>query len=169
MAPFIVNHPTLLHNWIYCREKALKEIRSLEIVNAKELNFFNECLIKSKASINSWVTESNYQNIKINSLKDGLTKFEKFLKDECSIEEKYLWNKIYILGLENNLEDECLEYIVSMMMEPYDDIIEPLINNMSSEEEEYFTIPTHKKVSELKKIIENNYKSIIKIDFDVKG
>ena len=30
MAPFIVNHPTLLHNWIYCREKALKEIRSLE-------------------------------------------------------------------------------------------------------------------------------------------
>ena len=29
MAPFIVNHPTLLHNWIYCREKALKEIRSI--------------------------------------------------------------------------------------------------------------------------------------------
>ena len=24
MAPFIVNHPTLLHKWIYCREKALK-------------------------------------------------------------------------------------------------------------------------------------------------
>jgi len=27
MAPFIVNHPTLLHKWIYCREKALKEIK----------------------------------------------------------------------------------------------------------------------------------------------
>ena len=24
MAPFIVNHPTLLHNWIYCREKSFK-------------------------------------------------------------------------------------------------------------------------------------------------
>ena len=151
MAPFIVNHPTLLHNWIYCREKALKEIRSLEKVNVEELNFFNECLIKSKASINSWVTESSYQNNKINSLKNGLIKFEKFLKNECSIKEKYLWNKVYI-WIENNLEDECLEYIVSMMMEPYDNIIEPLINNMSSEEEEYFTIPTHKKVSELKKL-----------------
>ena len=53
-------------------------------------------------------------------------------------------------------------------MEPYDNIIDPLINNMSSEEEEYFTIPTHKKVSDLKKIIENNYKSIIKIDFNKK-
>ena len=167
MAPFIVNHPTLLHNWIYSREKALKEIRSLEEVDINELNFFKECLIKSKVSINSWTTDSKYQNNKINSLKEGLIKFDKFLKNECSIKQKYLWNKIYTWA-ENNLEDECLEYIVSMMMEPYDDIIDPLINNMSSEEEEYFTIPTHKKVSDLKKILENNYKSIIKIDFNMK-
>jgi hypothetical protein len=167
MAPFIVNHPTLLHNWIYCREKALKEIRSLEEVDNNELNFFKDCLIKSKVSINSWITDSKYQNNKINSLKDGLIKFDKFLKNECSIKQKYLWNKIYTWA-ENNLEDECLEYIVSMMMEPYDDIIDPLVNNMSSEEEEHFTIPTHKKVSDLKKIIENNYKSIIKIDFNLK-
>jgi hypothetical protein len=167
MAPFIVNHPTLLHKWIYCREKALKEIRSLEVVNINELNFFKECLIKSKASIISWVTESKYQNNKIKSLKDGLVKFEKFLKNECSIKQKNLWNKIYI-WVEKNLEDEGLEYIVSMMMEPYDSIIDPLINNMSSEEEEYFRIPSHKKVSDLKKILENNYKSIIKIDFTEK-
>jgi len=167
MAPFIVNHPTLLHNWIYCREKALKEIRSLEEVNINELNFFKDCLIKSKASINSWVTDSKYQNNKINSLKNGLIKFDIFLKNECSIKQKYLWNKIYIWS-DNNLEDECLEYIVSMMMEPYDNIIDPLINKMSSEEEEYFTIPTHKKVSDLKKILENNYKSILKIDFNEK-
>jgi len=167
MAPFIVNHPTLLHNWIYCREKALKEIRSLEEVDINELNFFKDCLVKSKVSINSWATDSKYQNNKINSLKDGLIKFDKFLKNECSIKQKYLWNKIYIWS-ENHLEDECLEYIVSMMMEPYDDIIDPLINNMSSEEEEYFTIPAHKKASDLKKIIENNYKSIIKINFNLK-
>ena len=30
MAPFIVNHPTLLNNWIYARETALKEIRQLK-------------------------------------------------------------------------------------------------------------------------------------------
>ena len=32
MAPFIVNHPTLLPNWNYRREKALKEIRSIREV-----------------------------------------------------------------------------------------------------------------------------------------
>ena len=56
-----------------------------------------------------------------------------------------------------------------MMMEPYDKIINPLINEMSSEEEKYFTIPTDRKVSELKAIIENNYKSIINIDFKEKN
>ncbi len=168
MAPFIVNHPTLLHKWIYCREKALKEIRSIEKVNIKELNIFKECLAKSKISINSWLTQSEYQNNKINSLKLDLIKFSKYLEKKCSIKKKYLWNEIYIWS-RKNLEDECLEYIVSMMMEPYDSIIEPLINNMSSEEDDHFTIPGHKKVSDLKKILENYYKSIIKIDFKVKN
>ena len=167
MAPFIVNHPTLLHNWIYCREKALKEIRSIEKVDISDLNIFKDCLEKSKVSINSWLTDSKYQNNKINSLKSDLVKFDQYLGKECSTKTKYFWNEMYIWS-SKNLEEECLEYIVSMMMEPYDSIIDPLINNMSSEEDEYFTIPTHKKVSDLKTILENNYKSIIKIDFNKK-
>ena len=31
MAPFIVNHPTLLNNWILAREKSLKKIREIKI------------------------------------------------------------------------------------------------------------------------------------------
>jgi len=167
MAPFIVNHPTLLHNWIFCREKALKEIRSIRKVNFSDLQIFKDCIEKSKFSINSWLTDSDYQNNKINSLKSDLIKFNQFLENKCSIKINYLWNEIYLWS-SKNLEDECLEYIVSMMMEPYDNIIEPLINHMSSEEDEYFTIPAHKKISDLKKILENNYKSIIQIDFEKK-
>jgi hypothetical protein len=167
MAPFIVNHPTLLHNWIYCREKALKEIRSIPKVNIENFNFFKDCLVRSKVSINSWLTESKYQNKKIKSLKLDLIKFEKYLEKNCSVKKEYLWNMIYIWSAKN-LKDECVEYIVSMMMEPYDDIIDPLVNNMSSEEDQFFTIPAHKKVSDLKQIIENNYKSIIEVDFKKK-
>ena len=35
MAPFIVNHPTLLHNWIFSRETALKKIREIKKVDLK--------------------------------------------------------------------------------------------------------------------------------------
>ena len=168
MAPFIVNHPTLLHNWIYCREKALKEIRSIEEVNTEDFKFFKDCLTKSKTCIDTWLTDSQYQIDKINSLKSDISKFTQYLKKDCSLKIKYLWNKIYVWA-EENLGGECIEYIVSMMMEPYDKIINPLINDMSSEEEKYFHIPGHRKVSELKIILENNYKSIIDIDFKEKN
>ena len=69
MAPFIVNHPTLLHKWIYSREKALKEIRSIENVSINEFNFFKDCLVKSKTIIDTWLTESQYQNKKIRFFK----------------------------------------------------------------------------------------------------
>ena len=168
MAPFIVNHPTLLHNWIYCREKALKEIRSIKDVNNDELNFFKDCLAKSKPNIETWITDSQFQNKKINSLKSDLVKFDKFIEKDCSIKTKYLWNTIY-LWVEKNLCEECIEYIVSMMMEPYDKIIDPLINNMSSEEEQYFNIPGHRKISDLQIILDKNYQSIIKINFREKN
>jgi hypothetical protein len=168
MAPFIVNHPTLLHNWIYCREKALREIRSIEKISVDDFNLFIDCFTKSKLSIDSWLTDSKYQINKINSLKSDLVKFTQYLEKDCSTKTSSLWNKIY-LWVEENLGEECIEYIVSMMMEPYDHIIDPLINGMSSEEEKYFNIPAHRKVSDLKEIIENNYKSIIKIDFKEKN
>ena len=168
MAPFIVNHPTLLHNWIYCREKALKEIRSIENVYIDDFNLFKDCFDKSKLSINTWLTDSQFQINKIKSLKSDLSKFTKYQESDCSTKINYLWNQIYI-WVEKNLGEECIEYIVSMMMEPYDKIVDPLINNMSSEEEKYFNIPAHRKVSDLKIIIENNYKSIVEIDFKKKN
>jgi len=168
MAPFIVNHPTLLHNWIHCRERALKEIRSIERVNKEDFNTFKSCIEKSKSGIDTWLSDSQYQINKINSLKADLIKFIKYLESSHNAENDYFWNHIYLWS-EKNLGEECVEYIVSMMMEPYDSIIEPLIDRMSSEEEKYFNIPADRKTLELKKIIEKNYRSIIQIDFKEKN
>ena len=64
--------------------------------------------------------------------------------------------------------DECIEYIVSMMLEPFDNIVKPLVSKMSSDEDQYFTIPTHRTVEDLKSIIEKRYSDIIKINFEKK-
>ena len=167
MAPFIVNHPTLLHQWIYNREKALKEIRSIELVSKKEIEYFKLCLEKSKKNIDNWYTDSNYQNKKINSLKNDLIKFKEYFLKLDFKNKKYLWNEIY-LWIDNYLDEECSEYLISMMMEPYDKIIEPLVKNMSADEEKYFNIPSSRKLSDLKKIIENKYKLILNINFNNK-
>ena len=164
MAPFIVNHPELLNNWIFARETALKKIRQIEKVSNKDFNIFKDCLIKSLKNVTSWHTESEYQNNKIKSLLDDLEKFIDFL-NKSSLENKpFLFNEIYS-WIEDNLDDECIEYIVSMMMEPYDNIVNPLLKNMSADEELSFNIPIDRTVEELRSIIEKNYPNILKIDF----
>ena len=167
MAPFIVNHPTLLNNWIYAREVALKKIREIKNIEIVHSDLFKVCLKKSIKNITSWNTESEYQQKKIKLLLNDLNIFIYYIENNFDFSEEFAFNEIY-LWLETNSGDECIEYVVSMMMEPYDNIINPLINQMSSEEEKYFNIPTNRTVSELREILENKYSKILNIDFSKK-
>ena len=167
MAPFIVNHPTLLHNWIFSREEALRQIRQIENVSIEDFEFFKSCLDRSKKNVNSWITESEYQNEKVEGLKQDLEKLDSDLFPKLDTKQKYLWNTIYDY-IELNLSDEGVEYVVSMMMEPYDSIIEPLVAKMSSEEDQHFDIPGEKTVSELLSIVENHYSKFLDINFETK-
>ena len=165
MAPFIVNHPTLLNNWILSREVALKKIREIKIAETKDISLFKECVKNSLKNITSWNTKSEYQLKKIKLLLKDVRKFINFLENEFDFKKDYPFNEIY-LWLEKETCEECIEYIVSIMMEPFGEIVQPLISQMSSEEEKYFNIPTERNVEDLKKILENKYSDILKIDFN---
>ena len=167
MAPFIVNHPTLLNNWISARETSLKKIREIKNISNEEVGLFLDCLKKSIKNITSWNTESEYQITKIKSLLTDLNKFIMHLDKEFNFKQDFAFNEMY-LHLEKNYCEECIEYVVSMMMEPFDDIVTPLIQEMSSEEEKYFNIPTERTVADLKVILENKYSEILNIDFSKK-
>ena len=167
MAPFIVNHPTLLNNWILTREKALKKIRELKKVEIYESKIFKNCVRESIKNITSWNTESEYQKNKIKNLLKDVRKFLNFVEKRFDFNVNYPFNKIYI-WLEKKTCEECIEYIVSIMMEPFNNITKPLINEMSSEEEKYFDIPAHRTVKELKSIIKKRYPNIIRINFQKK-
>ena len=164
MAPFIVNHPALLNNWIFAREMALKKIREIEKVSKEDFDIFKNCLIKSLKNVTSWHTDSEFQNKKIQKLFIDLEKFINFINKGSIDNKPYLFNEIYT-WIEDNLSDECIEYIVSMMMEPYDNIVNPLLKNMSADEDKYFNIPIDRTVEELRNILEKNYSEILKIDF----
>ena len=167
MAPFIVNHPTLLNNWILSREKALKKIREIKDVESQDSDLFIDCVKKSLKNITSWNTDSEYQQKKISSLLKDVEKFLNFIDKDFNFKSEYPFNKIY-QWLEDNTCEECIEYIVSIMMEPYNDIINPLVKEMSSDEEKYFNIPTYRKVDELRNIIEAKYPNILDINFEEK-
>ena len=167
MAPFIVNHPTLLNNWILCRETALKKIRELKIVKTKDSDLFKDCVKNSVKNITSWNTESEFQIKKIRLLLKDVRRFLDFVENEFDFKKLYPFNSLY-LWLENETCEECVEYIVSIMMEPFKEIVQPLIKEMSSDEEKYFNIPTDRSIGDLLNIIEKKYSNILTIDFDKK-
>ena len=167
MAPFIVNHPTLLNNWILSRETALKRIREIKRVELKDSELFIDCVKKSISNITSWNTNSEYQKNKIKLLLNSVEKFLDFIKNNFDFKTNYPFNEIYI-WLEKETCDECIEYVVSIMMEPYDIITKPLVKEMSSEEDKYFNIPTDRTIEELRTIIENKYPNILDINFEKK-
>ena len=167
MAPFIVNHPTLLNNWVMSREIALKKIREIKTVEKKDSALFIDCLKKSLTNITSWNTDSEYQQIKIKNLLKDIKKFIHFIDNNFDFEDEYPFNQIY-LWLEEKACEECIEYVVSIMMEPYNEITNPLVSQMSSEEDKYFTIPTSRTIKDLISIIEKKYSNILKINFEKK-
>ncbi len=164
MAPFIVNHPSLLNNWILAKETALKKIREIEKVSEEEFKIFYNCLIKSLKNVTSWNTDSEYQMKKIENLINDLQNLIIYLKNNIDKSNIYIFDKLYNWA-EENLSEEGVEYLVSIMMEPYNEITDPLISQMSSDEDSSFNIPVDRTINDLREIIEKNYSDILKIDF----
>ena len=97
MAPFIVNHPTLLNNWIYARETALKNIREIKDVKIEDKELFKICLKKSIKNITSWNTDSEFQQRKIKSLLKDLNKFIQFIDNEFDFSKTFPFNRYLLM------------------------------------------------------------------------
>ncbi len=166
MAPFIVNHPTLLHQWVVAREKALQIVRSIQKVSDEERDKFQKYLKQSMNNMETWLTDSEFQTKKNNSLKKDLEYFKTYFNDLGT--KDYFWNEVY-LWVSNNMEDEGIEFIVSLMMEPYGKLVEPLCHDMSVDEDQHFTIEGSRPTKDIKEIIENYYRWLIPLDFGKKN
>ena len=166
MAPFIVNHPTLLHQWVIAREKALQIVRSIQKVSDEEREKFQKYLKQSMNNMETWLTDSEFQTKKNNSLKKDLEYFKTYFNDLGT--KDYFWNEVY-LWVSNNMEDEGIEFIVSLMMEPYGKLVEPLCHDMSVDEDQHFTIEGSRPTKDIKEIIENYYRWLIPLDFGKKN
>jgi len=165
MAPFIVNHPALLNQWIISKEKALLAIRSIPNTSQKEKEKFQSFLSTIKENIKFWKTDSEYQIKKNLHLTNDLEKFQNYF-GKLDI-EKFFWNTVYEWA-EINTQAECCELIVSLLMEVYPEIVEPLSYEMSIDEEDYFDFDTSRSIGDVCALIEKRYAWLVEIDFEKK-
>jgi len=166
MAPFIVNHPALLNQWILSKEKALQAIRSIPITSEREKEKFQNYLSTIQENIKFWKTDSDYQIKKNSQLIEDLENFQKYFSNLKL--EKFFWNSTYE-WVEKNTQAECCEFIVSLLMEVYPDIVEPLSYEMSINEEDFFDFDSSRSIGDICALIEKRYTWLIDIDFEKKN
>ena len=166
MAPFIVNHPALLNQWILSKEKALQAIRSIPTTSEQEKEKFQNYLSTIQENIKFWKTDSDYQIKKNSQLIEDLENFQKYFSNLKL--EKFFWNSTYE-WVETNTQAECCEFIVSLLMEVYPDIVEPLSYEMSINEEDFFDFDSSRLIGYICEIKKKRYAWLIDIDFEKKN
>jgi hypothetical protein len=138
LAPFIINHPVLLNNWIAAREEALVRVRSLGSASEREQSKFFDVVTWAEQNAQSWQSTHPVQVKKLRLLKADLSK----LKDHLISGALHIsnpWDQLYLWS-EAHLSLEGQEQTASLMLEPYGELVDDLADTMGADENASFRI-----------------------------
>jgi hypothetical protein len=155
MAPFLINHPSLIHAWINARETALARVRALATTDQLGLAGFLTMIAKAAKNTDEWTTDSPYQQGKTQSLRHDLVRLDAFVRGlDADIDQP--WDRIYRWG-EANLSLEGQEQLVSLLLEDHGDLIDDLAIGMAADEAAHFRIDGSMPLSRLRQMMDTAY------------
>ena len=164
MAPFLVNHPSLLHSWIMAKELILAEVLKFKTLTNFQFQKFIELLTRAKKHVNEWQVEDKLQSRKIKKLNSEVNLLIKKLSTQ-NLPNSYLLK--YFFDQTKNLSIETQEIVASILIE--------LAPNKFDGIEECLANPNEPKlvpsmlISELIEIIRNDYDWVFKLDLRKKS
>ncbi len=166
MAPFLVNHPALLNNWMAAREEAIARVRSLSQASNDEVTEFKKCFERAAFNVSQWHSEHPIQIEKLKDLNADLNLISAYLDKEKLIDD-LPWNRIYLWS-ELNLSLEGQELLVSLLLEPYGELVDDLTQCMDADEHLSFFIDGAMTIKKIKSIIENQCTWATSVDYQQK-
>lgn len=129
MAPFLVNHPVLLHRWMVARETALARVRALDADSA-DAACFAGLLGQALEDAAVWRSEHPIQLRRLASLRSDL---ERIRAEAPPLDGVGAWNRLWQWG-ERALSEEGQERLLSLMLEPNGTLVDDLAGTMSADE-----------------------------------
>lgn len=162
MAPFIVNHPILLNNWMMVREEALARVRSQATVSEDKLGCFQTFLARAQINAMQWASEHPIQKPKIQTLQQELKRFSEHLAS-ADTTQPYLWNVLY-LWCEAQLSEETQEQVAMLMLEPYPELVDGLTDCMNADET-LSMIDASISIDAMRESLQKHYQWALEMDF----
>lgn len=164
MAPFLINHPTLIHSWINARETALARVRSLESANDRSVAVFSDLLARATLNADTWLTESEHQAGDVRKLRGDLRRLRDRLELD-SIAGRRPWDMLYRWA-EENLSLEGQEQTVSLLIDAHGPLVDDIAETMCAGEDAHFRIDGAMTVAELKALLRRLYGWALAIPFE---
>jgi hypothetical protein len=163
MAPFLVRHPVLTHNWFFARERALARVRALPRAAERERAAFERALDDMRSSVARWRTADPRQSAAIAALRVDL---EALARQAPAILNRsdWPWDAVYRF-VEDRLSLEGQEACVSLLLEPHGAAIDDLAETMKADESISSAIDGRISCGALSALIENRYAWARRIDF----
>jgi hypothetical protein len=161
MAPFLINHPSLMHNWILAKETALSRVRQVARATVEERSLFRIMLARAQSNTNEWVSDHELQKEKLIKLKADLQRLQIHIEKGVLVGEQP-WNELFKWS-EENLSLEGQEQLVSLMFEPYGELVDDLTDSMSIDESTQFVIDGSMSTTRLISIVEDVYQFALKL------
>jgi hypothetical protein len=164
MAPFLINHPALLNNWMMAREEAIARVRSLARAEPAAIEDFRRHFERARFNVSQWHSEHPIQLEKLRALNADLEKMAAYIERE-SLAGDHPWDRFYRWA-EQQLSLEGQEQLVSLLLEPYGELVDDLTQCMDADEHLSFFIDGSMPLARLREILETQCQWALAVDYD---
>ncbi|KAB0491179.1 hypothetical protein [Pseudomonas vancouverensis] len=158
MAPFLINHPQLVNQWVWARETALATVLA-QAADLPHAQRFQALLQRALVHLQQTSTEDQRQSaVDQQTLRDLDLLTDWFATQSISAD---LWTRLQAWTASNS-GTGCQELLVSLLLELYPEQVDPLAGQMSVNEG--FRLNAEMPLEDLCKLIETEYRWALDYD-----
>ena len=159
MAPYLINHPCIVDQWLTTREEALQSVLVC-MVEPTKVAYLERLIARAIQHFTEIVT-INEQQVKLN--KTVVEELSILQKDLAATSKSYkTWAQF--LQAHDQLSFESQEVIISCLMELYPERIDGFQEKVNADET--LALPKNKTVADLLAVLEAHYQWAITINFN---
>ena len=158
MAPFLMNHPALLHAWTLARETALARVRGLEGLLPGTEGLYRGRLAAFARLARGWRTADAEQARRTEGLIADLERLS-----QMPLDGPRPWDRLWRRA---DLTPEGRSALLTLMLEPHGDLVDELADGMSADEGACFRIDGSQSCAGLRAVIERAYPWALSTDWE---
>jgi hypothetical protein len=133
MAPFLVHHQVLFHQWMHTREVALARVLSQKSIRHDQADAIRSLVARAQRYTAQWRVDDAIQSDRITALEQDLQTLAAWVDGDWGGADHALSN--LMAKAKQNLGLEAEEMLVSILLEPFGDLIDDLADAMSAREQ----------------------------------